>query len=256
MLSITGSAPRRLAALALASVSLGAASARDRQPDPHQGPVPFGVGERLEYDVSFGRLHVGSGEMSVLGVDTLDGHPLWHALLAVSGGIPLFRVRDSTMSWFDSAFVSRRFVQYINEGRYHVRRDFVIDPEQRIYVKNNETPTASSADPLDDVSIIYFVRTLPLADGDRYELQRYFQPEGNPVVIKVIRREQVTVPAGTFPAILIEPEITTSGIFSQNGRAQLWFSDDSSRLLLQMKARLQFGSINFYLKRVTMGRTP
>jgi hypothetical protein len=243
----------RVAVLALVGLSVGAADARRDQPDPRRQPVPFGVGERLEYAVSFGRLHVGSGEMSLLGVDTLDGHPLWHALLAVSGGVPLFRVRDSTMSWFDSTFVSRRFVQYINEGRYHVRRDFKIDPERQMYVKNNETPTASSADPLDDVSIIYYVRGLPLADGDRYELQRYFQPEGNPVIIRVIRREQVTVPAGTFPAILIEPEITTSGIFSQNGRAQLWFSDDSSRVLLQMKSRLAFGSINLYLKHVTPG---
>jgi hypothetical protein len=212
----------------------------------------FGVGEVLSYSVSYGRLHVGSGEMSVLGIDTTGEHAAWHARLTISGGIPLFRVHDTTMSWFDTGtFVSRRFVQYVNEGRYHVRRDFRIDPERRTYVKNKEPETASSQDPLDDVSFIYFTRTLPLADGDRYEFRRYFQPEGNPVVINVVRRERVTVPAGTFPAILVEPEIVTGGIFSRGGHAQLWFSDDSARVLVQMKAGLSFGSINLYLSHVT-----
>jgi Protein of unknown function (DUF3108) len=213
---------------------------------------PFRVGERLSYSVSFGRVHAGSGEMSVLGTDSIDGHTTWRAMLTISGGIPLFRVHDSTMSWFDTGtFVSRRFVQYVNEGRYHVRRDFRIDPESRTYRKNKEPVTASSPDPLDDISTLYFARTLPLADGDRYELNRYFQPEGNPVVIRVVRRERVTVPAGTFRAIVVEPQIVTSGIFSQGGHAQLWFSDDSARVLLQMKAGLPFGSINLYLTHVT-----
>ena len=213
--------------------------------------LPFTRGERLESAVSFGRLHGGSGRMALVGVDTIGGHPTWHAVLTVSGGIPLFRVNDTTSSWFDtSGIVSRRFVQHLNEGPYHVRRDFRIDPERRKYTKNNEPTTASTAEPLDDVSMIYFVRTLPLATGDRYELNRYFQPEGNPVVIRVVRRERVTVPAGTFPAIVVVPEIKTSGIFAQHGTAELWFSDDSARVLLQMKAGLPFGSINLYLSRI------
>ena len=206
------------------------------------------LGERLSYSVSFGKLHVGSGEMSVLGIENMGGHETWRTMLTISGGITLFHVHDTTMSWFDTGtFLSRRFVQYVNEGRYHVRRDFRIDPEGRTYRKNNEPVTASSADPLDDISLLYFARTLPLADGDRYELNRYFQPEGNPVVLRVVRRERVTVPAGTFRSIVVEPQIVTSGIFSQGGHALLWFSDDSARVLLQMKAGLTFGSINLYL---------
>ncbi|MEO7084106.1 MAG: DUF3108 domain-containing protein [Gemmatimonadaceae bacterium] len=215
-------------------------------------PKPtFAAGEHLEYSVSFGRLHVGSGSMSLDGLDSAGAHAMWHAVLTVSGGVPLFRVNDTISSWFDmGTFVSRRFLQRIHEGRYKANRDFIMDPSGPTYTKNGGPAVPSSADPLDDVSLIYFVRTLPLATGERYELPRYFQPEGNPVVIHVLRREQVTVPAGTFAAIVIQPEITSSGIFSQNGHAQLWFSDDSSRVLLQMKAGLSFGSINLYLKHV------
>src|SRR4029077_1809571 len=102
--------------------------------------------------------------------------------------------------------------------------------------------------PLDDVSLVYFVRTLPLEPGQCYELHRYFRPAGNPVVIHVLRRERIKVSAGTFNAIVVRPEITTSGIFSQHGRAELWLSDDSARVVLQLKPQLPFGSINLYLK--------
>ena len=44
-------------------------------PEPHGAcsPVPFGVGERLEYDVRFGKLRVGSGSMEVADVQTVRG---------------------------------------------------------------------------------------------------------------------------------------------------------------------------------------
>ena len=42
--------------------------------DPaRQIPVPFSVGERLEYDVKFGMLKVGGGRMEVLGVEEIRG---------------------------------------------------------------------------------------------------------------------------------------------------------------------------------------
>jgi len=103
---------------------------------------------------------------------------------------------------------------------------------------------------MDDVSFVYFARTLALVPGQCYELRRYFRPEGNPVVIRVLRRDTISVPAGRFPAIVIQPELTTAGIFSKDGRAELWLSDDPSRLVLQLKSQLAFGSINLYLTRV------
>ncbi len=227
-------------------------------PSPHRRPaVIFGPGEHLTYAVSFGHLHVGSGDMSIVGADTLSDHAGWHAMLTISGGIPFFHVRDTMTSWFDTGtFVSRRFIQHVNEGRYHAKREYDIDPAAQTYMKNGGTPMATSIDPTDDVSLVYLVRSLPLADGDRYELNRYFQPDANPVVIRVVKREQITVPAGTYQAILIEPEIRTAGIFSKNGHAQLWFSDDSSRILLQMKSQLSFGSINMYLTRAAKAGEP
>jgi hypothetical protein len=215
-----------------------------------------GVGERLEYAVAYGPIRVGSGAMSVIGKETLDGEPVWHAVLAISGGIPLFRVRDTTASWFSpGSFISRRFVQRLREGHYHADRDFRMDPGRGVVYSQQGKTTDSlpSADPMDDISMLYYVRTLPLRDGDQYELRRYFQATGNPIVIRVVRHERVTVPAGSFDAVVVEPRIATPGIFADEGRAQVWFSADSDRYLLQMKAHLRFGSLNLSLTRITPG---
>lgn len=218
--------------------------------------TPFADGEALDYSVSFTKLHVGSGGMHIV-ADTLRGARVWRATFNTDGGIPFFSVHDTNTSWFDpETFNSLRFAQQLHEPRgRHVVRDFQIFPDRRLAqsIKGDEHETP--ADPMDEVAIVYFVRTLPLEPGQCYELRRYFEPKGNPVVIHVERRERITVPAGTFDAIVLRPEITTSAIFSQNGRAELWLSDDPRHLVLQLKSHLSFGSINLYLKSVSGAAT-
>lgn len=209
------------------------------------------IGQRFIYSVSFSGLHVGSAEMALVGQDTLSGHPVWRAMLHITAGFGFFGVDDSTVSWFDTTtFASRHFVQRLREGRYRADRDFTIDPEHMVYSNKGQPDVPSVALPLDDISFLYFVRTLKLDTGAVLTFDRYFQPEGNPVTIRVIRHERIQVPAGEFAATMIEPEFRTGGIFSKNGHAQVWLSDDSSRTLLQLKSRLTFGSINLYLSRI------
>ncbi len=230
------------------SVAVGAVAGHAPSGAPKPG---FSRGERLTYDVKFGFLPVGHGAMLLAGIDTVRGHVAWRAIFTISGGTLFFKVRDSTESWFDTASLSSlRFVQRLREGRYHADRDFHIYPERATYSRNDKPEVPSVRQPLDEVSFLYFLRTVPLEVGHNYRFERYFQPEGNPIIIRVLRRERVTVPAGTFNAIVIQPQITTQGIFSEKGRAEVWLADDSTRILLQMKSRLSFGSLNLYLNKI------
>jgi hypothetical protein len=218
---------------------------------PVASHTAFGDAEELEYDVSFTRLHVGSGRMRVA-ADTLRGARVWRATFSVDGGLPFLSVHDTNTSWFDPAtFNSLRFAQQLHEPRHNANRDFQIFPEQRLVKPVRGPEYASPADPIDEVAIVYYVRTLALEPGQCYELRRYFQPKGNPVVLHVVRRERIEVPAGAFDAIVVRPEITTSAIFSENGRAELWLSDNPAHVVLQLKTHLSFGSINLYLRRLS-----
>lgn len=217
--------------------------------------VPFSVGERLTYDASYGRVHVGQAYSEVSGIDTVNARPAWRAMFVLNGGTFFFKVRDSTVSWFDThTLASLHFVQHIREGRYEADRDYRIYPKRTVYIQSGQPEAASVPEPLDDASFLYFLRTIPLEVGQQYTFDRYFRPEGNPIVIHVLRRERITVPAGTFDAIAIQPQIATRGVFSEKGHAEVWLADDSTRIILQIKSRVRFGSLSFYLTGYTPGR--
>ena len=57
------------------------------------------------------------------------------------------------------------------------------------------------------------------------------------------------MPAGEFNAVVLQPLIKTSGIFSEGGKAEIWLTDDDRHMMLQMKSKLSFGSLNLYLLR-------
>jgi hypothetical protein len=252
-----------LSSLLLGAAALGAPATLSAQSPlseaPKENPIvlnkaAFAPGERLSYDVSFGRLHVGRGAMLLAGPDTIRGHAAWRAVFTIEGGTFFFRVRDSTVSWFDTATLSSlRFVQQIHEGRYNADRDYRIFPERGTYVRNDGPEIPSVHEPLDDASFLYFLRSVPLEVGRTYQFDRYFQREGNPIIIRVLRRERVRVPAGTFNAIVVQPQFKTPGIFSQKGHAEVWLADDSTHMMLQLKSGLTFGSLNLYLTRYTPG---
>jgi len=216
--------------------------------DPRPG---YASDEHLQYSAYYGKLRVGSGEMRLAGHDTVRGLPAWKAMFIIDGGIPGAHLHDTTVSWFDSVtFNSMRFVQNVHDPGYRANRDTHIFPDDKTYRTKDGEIHPSVANPLDDMSLVYLVRTLPLEPGQCYVLSRYFKPESNPVVVHVVRRDTVEVPAGRFPAILLRPEIKTTGIFSQNGHAELWLADDSARTVLQLKTSLKFGSISLRLRHV------
>jgi hypothetical protein len=106
------------------------------------------------------------------------------------------------------------------------------------------------AHPLDEGSLLYFIRTIPLTVGTDTNINDYFVPDRNPVELHVTGRERISVPAGTCNAIVIRPVIHTGGLFGQGGQAQVWLSDDSNHIMLQMKSRLPIpgGQLNLYLR--------
>ena len=191
--------------------------------------------------------------MEVVGIEPVRGQDAWHTVFRVQGGTLVYKVDDRYESWMDvSSLSSLRHVQDIDEGAYERKTRYDIYPERRVFVEHKkhgpvEFPTV--ARPLDDGSFIYFVRSLPeLEVGRTYSFDHYFKTDRNPVTITVLRREKVTVPAGTFDAVVVRPTIKAKGVFGEGGRADLWLADDSTRVLLQMQSKLKFGSLNLYLR--------
>ena len=227
-----------LVSLAVVASSLGT---------PVGGDLPFVVGERLEYEVRFGPIR-GEGSMEVLAEDTVRGRNALHLSFAIRGGIPLLRIDDQLDSWLEpERFISLRHHQRIREVKYKRDRTFEIFPEEGFFIAQGRDTLPTVAEPLDDGSFLYFVRTIPLVVGETYVFDRYFRADRNPVTIRVLRKERIRVKTGEYDSIVIQPIIKTSGMFAEGGEAQLWLSDDDRRIMLQMKTKFSVGTITLEL---------
>jgi len=246
---------------ALALLAVAALPARfDAQSNtlpPGAVHVPWQVGERFDYDVKFGFVRAGSGQMTVVGIEPVRGRQAWRGRFTVHGGVFGLKVDDMLETWMDvTTLTSLRFTQDFSEIGRDREKLFDIFPERGTFIQHGKPEQVTVPEPLDDGSFLYFIRTVPLVVGQTYEFNRYFIPDRNPVKIRVLRRESVSVPAGTFACIVIQPIIKAKGIFSENGQAELWLTDDSVRMMVQMKSKLPFGSLNLYLRSVTLSATP
>src|SRR3954468_17526695 len=152
--------------------------------------------ERAEYRVTLGALDAGTGAMEVLGREVVDGHGTYHVVLRIEGGLGPLRIDDRFESWVDSAswidrptLFSRRFVQDQNELGNRRQRRYEMWPERKQYrrVDTDETLALPTDRPLDDVSVVYLARGLPLKVGDTYTIDRYFKSDANPIVLRVVR---------------------------------------------------------------------
>jgi hypothetical protein len=227
------------AALVAAAVVLAGASHGDVADAQQQRRLPFGVGEHATYRVKLGFLAVGSGSLSVTGIQTVQGEQAFHAVMSLRGGTALYRVNDRYESWIDTdGLFSRRFHQNLHEGRFRRNRTYDFNPGERTFRRENgQTGTIPTNQPLDDLSFIYYARTLPLDPGATYTLPRYFKADGNPVVLQVLRRETIEVPAGRFRTIVVRPVIQTDGMFGKGGSAEVHFSDDAHRIPVLIRTR-------------------
>lgn len=259
-LALLGAAIAAVAALA-GTLGAQAFSARAGVPvaavelTPAASGYRVAVGERATYDVELRGRKVGTGSLEVSGHEPIDGRNAVHASLQVKGGLLFAKVDDQFDSWFDpNRFVSRRFVQNQRELRHTRQRSYDITPEEGTYreTRSGRVDSLSTDEPLDDVSFLFFVRTLPLRVGDVDTIPRYFKP-GRDVIIRVIGKKTITVPGGTFETIVVQPTITNaSGLFGQGGKAEVYFTDDSARTLVMLKSHVPvLGSLSLTLRDVT-----
>jgi hypothetical protein len=212
-------------------------------------PMPFGVGERMEYVAKLGKMHVGSGSMEVVGVEDLRGRRAVHTKFMLHGRWLFYSANYLLESWVDQEqFSSLRFTQDSDDDPTDRDRVFEIYPDRTMYRVNNGPELPSVENPLDEGALLYYVRTMDLEVGQTYELNRYFRPDRNPVIVKVLRRETVDLPAGKFKTIVIQPIIKSRGIFSEGGQAQIWLSDDKDRIMVQMRVRLKVTNISLQLR--------
>ena len=226
----------------------------------NEAAYPFGVGERFQYSAKLGFLRLGTGTISVAGVDTVRGVPSFVFRFQLDGGNALYRISSVLESRTGIAdFRSRQFIQDNNENGKIRNRHFEIYPDSGFYRQLGEPASQPTVErPLDDAAFLYFVRSFPLEVGKSYDLDYYFRKEKNPLKIRVEKREQMELPDGTrVECLVVRPVMGDRGIFAERADARVWLTDDARRIPVQIQTRYPFGTVILRLEQMTLvGTTP
>lgn len=254
-----------LLALCLAAQAHGAAISSATVSDPHellQGRLARSgdfrrltvFPERLVYDVSWGLLSVGQATMVAAEIVDFNDHPAYHIVSEATSNRfcdTFYKVRDINESWLDARSLSSLgYAKKLREGSYY-RDEWVLydggDFLAKIIRQDGSFDYKAGTAPIsvqDILSSLYYIRSQDLTPGNEIVLDVNTK-ENWPLVIRVIRRETVRVPAGTFSTILVEPAMRQEGLFIQKGRKlQVWLTDDGRKMPVLMKVEVFFGHIS------------
>ena len=227
---------RRAFMLALLAAPMAAASGPGAP-----GSLPFRAGEDLSFRVRSTRFgQIGSASMRVQGPEQVRGVPVLGLCFDFSGRVLLARISDHTRSWIDpSAMAAYRYSKEESSPLASHREAVEIFPAERRWQPAEGTPGSSPTDvPLDELSFLYFIRTLPLGEGDTYAFDRHFDPARNPVHVRVVNRAVVTVPAGTFNTVQVEMRVKPVRRLGGSGLLTMYLTDDARRIPVRIETSM------------------
>ncbi|MCA9727916.1 MAG: DUF3108 domain-containing protein [Candidatus Eisenbacteria bacterium] len=220
----------------------------------HAGQQPaIRVGEDLEFQVKWGVVPAGTATMRVVSKETFEDHPCYRVVAtATSNQVfdKVYPVRDHFESFMDADDLkSWAFKKHLREGTF--RRDQIVRKDHaagKAYYHDGQVcdMTPNSHDVL---SAFYYVRTLPLTEGNEFYLSSHTDRKNYPIKVNVLGRERVEVPAGTFDCIVVEPTLRSGDFIKNEGSLKIWLTDDERRIPVQMKSKIPVGSIAVVLEK-------
>jgi hypothetical protein len=201
--------------------------------------LPFAPGDQCTYRGSGMLGRIGTGVMAVDGPEEVEGRPVYLLRFDFRGRIGPATVEDHTRSWFDpSELASLRYTKRERTPISSRAQDVRMDWAARRW--SSAAPEGggamSTASPLDELSFLYFIRTLPLKSGDVYTLTRHYEARRNPVVVTVLGRGPIRVPAGQFTAIEVLMRVKDPARYGGEGVIQLHLTDDARHIPLRIES--------------------
>lgn len=217
----------------------GEQDARARSSAPR--PLPFGVGEVLTYRVTSSRFGViGTGTMRVDGPERVRERTTLRLAFDFRSRVGPFTIEDRTRSWLDPvALVSLRYEKREKSPVSTRTEEVELFPDERRWRSAGEIEYPSPTDaPLDELSFLYFIRTLALEDGEVHVVERHFDEARNPVTIRVQGRERLDTPAGLFSTVVVEMKVKDAGRFRGDGVLRLHLTDDECRYPIRIETSM------------------
>jgi len=226
------------------------------QIEPPRPNYPFPDGRSYVYSAEWHLITAGTG---VVRMDTAGNERKVTASAESSGAVNvIFPVHDRFESRFDPrTFCSLSIFKHSEEGSHkretsihfdYARKKSTLDEKNLKTGETKHVENDLAGCTTDVITGFYYLQSLPLQLGASYEFPI---SDGKTTIVRasVDKREQIKVPAGTFPAVLVTAE-ATSGPLQSKGKVWVWYSEDPSHTPVQMRAKLGWGTLLFRLQRI------
>ena len=203
--------------------------------------LPFGVGERLTYRVRIPKMRAsGQGAMWVEGPVEVRGSTTFLLRFDMKAGLGPFQGRDRTHSWLDrERLMSLRYAKDEKHPLSTYHESVELFPGEKRWDAGKAGSGESATDePLDELSFLYFLRTLPLDTGTVLEFNRHFDAGRNPTTVRVTGREVITTSAGVFETIAVEMHVRDPRRYRGQGLIRIHLSDDACRLPVRIESAM------------------
>jgi hypothetical protein len=210
----------------------------------------FKVGERLTFDVKYGFIKAGIAVMSVPDMRRIAGRDAYHVTFEVNSLSSfdwMYKVRDRYETYIDmQGLFPWRFEQHIREGSFS--RDFsAYFDHRRLKAKTSEGEYVIPKYVNDIISAFYYARTIDLSKmkvGQMIRLYNFYKNKTYDLDVRYLGKEKITVSAGTFECVMVEPIIQEGGLFKTEGTIFIWLSNDDLRIPVKVKTKIIIGSID------------
>ncbi|MDQ6770155.1 MAG: DUF3108 domain-containing protein [Gemmatimonadota bacterium] len=203
--------------------------------------LPFSVGEKLTYEVSVAKGgKVGTAAMWIEGPIDVRGTSTFLLRFDSKIRIAFLTAESRSSSWFDPLRGSSlRFSKHERNPLSHNDESVDLFPDQKEWKSaGGESGQSLSDTPLDELSFMYFVRTLPMTPGATYRFDRHFDSARNPTTVSVIRHEVIPTPMGELRVILVEMRVRDPKHYKGEGVIRIHLTDDDCRLPARIESTM------------------
>jgi len=213
---------------------------------------PFSPGERLTFQVKWCFIPAGKVVLEILPTEIIGGVKSYHFVLTAKTYpfIDLFyKVRSRIDAYTDIGITHS--ILYKKQKRGRTKRSVIVNfnwEKQEAQYSNfgeKREPISLLPGSFDPWSVFYAFRlhdlkenkwiTAPVTDGKKCVIGE----------AKVVKREQIKLPSGTYDTYLVEPDLRhIGGVFekSKDAKLKIWVTADARRIPVKIKSKVIVGS--------------
>ena len=217
--------------------------------------LPFNFGEKLIYDVSFAGIKAGKAYLEVLVDNENNNSNEIHIRFVAKTSFPfssIYTIDDQIDTWLDiKSLYTKKILKSINQGNYSKKSETIIDYENFISITNKDT-TDINGYLYDPYSLFYLLRTKPLILGETIKINTFGGKKITPIQIITKSEEVINTIYGSFNCLVVKPFRKGSTLLKNKGDMMIWFSNDKKKLPVQIKIKLQYGSMLLKIKEINL----